>query len=399
MPPENLTTFDPSQAELRWEDGKWDLVAGEVRLREFGNRTAEAREALRLIRGLHLTQHGTVGTPQPVMEYWLSDGHAPLAASARPWARPFDPDGLRVEQVEGHWCVRNDEQILFAFGPHEDQARQAQDIIRRYEFNRIGYVGQPVPEMILFLNSPLTGAHMAVPASSAQSVGTGNFTVVNPATQALSPEGKGAAVSGPGGRFPDMALTQMKPLSASQAKLKNELGGLAQLQVRQLNMAGMLTPEPGFLGERVPFSSSQVQLRCQKGDWVLCSGSTILAHFGTNSMEARDALRILEYYGFTEQRRVGSPSPVFSYFLINGRPAGHPYFGIPSVPFHPDALSLRQMGAGYAICDGERVVLPVQGKVEDAQHILQIIKQEHFDGLCQIGSSPAAGMTFFVRSH
>ena len=42
-----------------------------------GRHETEAREALRLLRELRLNQRGTVGSPRPVMEYWLTDGRAP----------------------------------------------------------------------------------------------------------------------------------------------------------------------------------------------------------------------------------------------------------------------------------------------------------------------------------
>src|SRR5260370_1417810 len=77
---EQLVTFDPRQAELRWEDHNWRIMAGDVFLKDFGFQQEEAREALRVIRDLGLTQQGTVGYPRPVMEYWLAGGHAPQAS-------------------------------------------------------------------------------------------------------------------------------------------------------------------------------------------------------------------------------------------------------------------------------------------------------------------------------
>ena len=49
----------------------------ETVLKDFGRNEREARQAWYLIRELRLNQHATIGTPRPVVEYWLHDGHAP----------------------------------------------------------------------------------------------------------------------------------------------------------------------------------------------------------------------------------------------------------------------------------------------------------------------------------
>src|SRR5438105_7674149 len=61
QPTENLTTFDGARAELVWRDWTWKLMVDGVLIKDFGRREIEARQALRLVRTLGLTQHGTVG--------------------------------------------------------------------------------------------------------------------------------------------------------------------------------------------------------------------------------------------------------------------------------------------------------------------------------------------------
>jgi hypothetical protein len=386
-PTENLISFDGSQAELRWENGTWVLAAGSVRLKDFGNRPVEAREALRLVRELRLNQLGTVGGPRPVMEYWLTDGQAPAGFHTGQQLQTFNPDALKVEQFEGHWCVRDGDHILFAFGPHVDLAQQALGIIQRYRFNAIGYVGQPVPDMIYFAVEPAaprpTAAGGPLPIVTG-SVGPGQFTVQN-----------GFGASAVGSAVP--ALPKQAP--AGPPDRVAQLQVLAQTQVRQLDMAGPLLPDPSFLGERVPFDWRQVQLRQQNRDWVLAAGSLVLANFGVNAMEARQALRVLEHYRFTEERRVGGPNPVFSYFLTNGQAPRGQLFGLPSVTFHPEAVTVRQIGGLWSVCEHDRVILPLRGRLEDAQQVLQIIQHEGFDCLCQVGAATPATMAFFVREH
>ena len=77
LPRENLQTFDWRRVDLQWSNKHWQMMAGSTFLKDFGQRENEGREALRVIQELRLNQHGTVGSPLPIMEYWLSDGLAP----------------------------------------------------------------------------------------------------------------------------------------------------------------------------------------------------------------------------------------------------------------------------------------------------------------------------------
>jgi hypothetical protein len=380
LAPENLVSFDYRQADLRWENGGWVVMAGNVRVKDFGNHPLEAREGLRLIRDLRLTQHGVIGTPVPVMEYWLSDGQAPQPLNSRQWLWPIDPEHLRVEQVQGHWCVRDADRLLFAFGSHADQAQQALAVLRHYQFTQVGYVGQPVPDMMYFVAGPaltVQAATLAAHAVDAGHIAQPKFPVVIGATN----------------------LSDRKPATDDPTGAKAQARLLAQLQVRQLDRAGFLAPDPGFLGDRVPFDWRQVQLRRQERDWVLASGSTVLANFGANEMDARQALRAIEYYRFTEERRVGSPNPVFTYFLTGEQAAHGAWFGLPSVSFRPETLKVQALGGAWTICDETRVLLTLHGDEADACRVKQIIQQEHFDTLCQVGSAGPGTMAFLVRAH
>src|SRR5262245_63118150 len=93
LPPEQLVTFDWRQAELRRAQTGWQIQAGGVVLKEFAHE-ADGLEALRLIQELRLTQHGVIGTPQPVLEYWLTDDHAPATLPRERRVIFFDPDSL-----------------------------------------------------------------------------------------------------------------------------------------------------------------------------------------------------------------------------------------------------------------------------------------------------------------
>src|SRR5207244_83919 len=110
---ENLTQIHPQLVDLQWRDDGWQLVDDGIILKDFGRREKEARAALSLIRDLGLTQRGTVGSPQPIMEYWLANGHAPSGVMRGLRPKPIDLASLRVEEAQKQWVVRDQYQILF----------------------------------------------------------------------------------------------------------------------------------------------------------------------------------------------------------------------------------------------------------------------------------------------
>ncbi|HZT78622.1 MAG TPA: hypothetical protein VFA26_00250, partial [Gemmataceae bacterium] len=151
---EQLTPFDWRLTDLRWGEQGWQLVAGDVVLKDFGRREHDGTEALRIIRELRLNQRGTVGSPRPIMEYWLSDGQAPQGPVSGARTLPIDRNTLRVEKVLGHWWLRDSARGYFNFGIHEDDARQALAVMQHHRFSRVALVGQALPLMLIFLAEP-----------------------------------------------------------------------------------------------------------------------------------------------------------------------------------------------------------------------------------------------------
>jgi hypothetical protein len=355
-PAEPLVTFNPDQVEVVWTNGNWqlhqhDTVFKDTLIKDFGTHQAEAYEALRVIRGLHLTQHGTVGTPQPIMEYWLSNGQAPQAPAGGLRALPIDQASLRVEAVQGQWCVRDAHRIFFNFGLQQGEALQAFAILRKYGFTRVGYLGQPRPLMLYFLTDPGELANALSPA----------------APQPPAPPGGGVVQAG---------LLQSQLLAA----------GIHQL-----------APPRTANGERVPFDPHRVEVRRFRDDWQLTYGQHVLATFA-NHLEAREALSVIGYYGFTEQVRIGAPTASFSFFLAHGQPPHGLKPGVFTQTFVPEAVNARQLGRTWMLYEGERPLLDMGDRPDDAQELVQVIRRYHFDALCRVGAVGPQSMTFLVRS-
>src|SRR5271166_4217280 len=62
-PREDLMPFEGREVQVVWDDYRWQIMAGDRVLKDFGRHEEEARQALRLIQELGLTQRGTVGNP------------------------------------------------------------------------------------------------------------------------------------------------------------------------------------------------------------------------------------------------------------------------------------------------------------------------------------------------
>jgi len=375
---ESLVSFDYRLAELEWRDGRWQLRAGGVWLKDFGGHERDARDALNLIRELHLNQHGTVGTLRPVIEYWLSDGHAPTTATPAARAIAFDREKLTVQQMLEQWCVCEGRRALFAFGGHEDQARQALAIIQHYGFDAVAYVGRPAPVMMYFLSRQNGLAK----------------------ENTLSTSAREARMRIPNNPFTRSPL-RTEPLPGSKETAGSEKTALAEANTTS-GSHQLLTPGPAGAGatlgeERVALDWRQAQVRQVGNDWRLVSGNYTIGSFGIHENDARLALAVVQHYRFTEHCFIGRPVPTFGYFVSNGQAPHGLCLGAHNIPFRLEDLTVRKMGDEYVVAAGAQTLLHFGDKQSDAREALQAIKHYRFDCLCTIGSSEKSSMTFLVR--
>lgn len=341
-----LTSFHPQELELRRLGDRWQLRAGTALVKDLGGSEADAREALRLLRELRLNQHGTIGTPEPVIEFWLCAGQAPPASGLRQGLTAIDLPTLQVTSIEGYWCVRDARQMLFNFGPHEADARRALAVLQQYRFNRVGMIGMPTPVLMYFLTGP---------------------------------EQELGKTSAP----PHLP----QPLTMHQV-----------LFPRQLALPRPLLHDPETGGERLPIDWRQVQVRRQGQRVQLVHGHLRLADFGSNELDAREALRLVQFYRFTEQCRFGTSAQPVTFFLVNGRAPRGLGLGVQGRPFRPEALTLRHVEGRWLLCEGPQPLLPGGNSEAEARRLLESIKKYQFDHLCWVGRAEAPALTFLVQT-
>jgi hypothetical protein len=345
QPQDPVVKFNYRRLDLREVDGHWWLLDGERPFKDLGTNENDAREALRVIHDLRLTHYCTVGSPEPIIEYWLSDGKAPQPFVHNFRLMPFTPEALRVEVVQGQWCICDGGRVMFGFGEHSEDARQTLFLLRHYGFNRVGYIGSPRPVMMYFVVS-----HEPAPVAKDR--------------QPQAPP-----------KIP--------------APLELMLSG-AQLHVPSLRQNAR---------DRIAFDCSRVEVRNEGNDWKLMAGDQCLVNFGIHAEEAGEALRLVQFYRLSEQCHIGSEGSGLTYYLANGRPPRGLMLGVRAVEFCADRLAIGQRVDGYYLCIGSQPVIAAGKDFEEAQQILQIIQRYEFDHICEIGSPEQPTMTILVQDH
>ncbi len=353
---ENLVNFSTAQTEIRKVDGHWELWSGSTKIKNLGNREADTREVLRLVRAFNLNQRGTVGQPTPVMEYWLSNGRAPQKMG-RVNSAIFDPDALQVANVQGQWCLIDETRPWLTFGAQADDARKALEIIHKYEFTEILYVDPINPVMMVFL-----AGHDRRPKASP--------TIMKSAVNSSQQGFPGKAESKNSGQW---------------------------FQPPQLHVNPTLA-EPVTGRPMLRFDWRQAAVHSKGFDWQLVAGDKVLAQFGSREPEAREALRAVQSHHLTDRCQVGESAPIFTFFLTEGQATRTIVFGAKTMACDVKNLSLRQVGQRWMICEFDRVLLTLGQSQEDAQQVLKVLQHYKVDHLCQLGSADPSPITVLVRT-
>jgi hypothetical protein len=399
MMPERLRIFNPLTLQLSWSFHRWQLVDdGEV-LKDFGPREQEARQALRLIRDLGLNQYGTVGSPQPVMEYWLIDGRAPqgmVRGGLR--ALPLVPATLRVEQVQGQWCVRDSMRVLFTFGSRANDAQQALAVMRKHAFNQVGALGLGAPSMYVFFGAG-NPKELTLSSTPTQTLTPGHLAPARFSRVAKNADGTPHVQKGPApaGSLEGVVSGVLPPLA-------QPAGGQKTLWREQPHFGPHPGPGQAAYGDRMPFDWRQAQLRVDGGEWKLMVGKVVLARFGSNAVLARQALSALRYYRFTEQWRASGEAGADgeaggAFYLANLQAPRGMMFGLQAAELDPQKVEVKQADGGYAVVAGKQVLMRFGSNKEEAHKLAETIRHDKLDRVCKLGDPGKEAMTLLVRSH
>lgn len=366
--PENKFAINANDVTLKKVGGGWQLWHGARLLRDFADREADARDALRVYRDLRPTEWAVIGMNKPIVEYGLMNGRTPVPVPVqspeevrnagvpvvptgdnnRPFITgagakvitPIDFHTVRVEAVRGVWCLRDDYNILINFGADKANAEQSLAVLRKYGFNRLGIVGNPTsPAMSYFFAAPDTGA----------------------------------------------------PLP--QKSVIVQLG--LQSQIENLAKVGIPVAGVGYVGEMTRFDPNKVEVRKEGSEWVVVGGNETLGRFGPTEWIARDAARAIQDARFTEFCKVGSAGLTF--FLVDGRSPTRVPFSAQGRQYDLNSLKVSKSGDRWVIQENNRYLFDC-ANAEEGETLIRVLKYYQFDQLCHLGPSPRLGVSFLARS-
>jgi hypothetical protein len=396
--PETVRSFNPLALQLAWKDRRWQIVHENDVLKDFGPHEQDARQALRMIQELGVNQYGTIGTPHPVMEYWLIDGKAPQSLPRGGLVvQPMEPGRLEVQQTFGQWTLRDGARAIFTFGEHEEDARQALAVIRQYGFTQIGTLGLGTPRMYIFFGRP-TGVLPGSPGSQNAGLTSGHLKTPQFSRVAKNADGtphveKPKTPTG----FERVATGVVPPLTPPGPS-RSTVGAPTTAWHNPPHFGPRQPASIASASDRLAFDWRQVQIRLDGTEWKLVAGATVLGSFGSNALDARLALSAIRYYRFTEQRHAGDDSTGVPYYLGNSQSPRNVMIGVFAEPFQPDHVEARQTDGGWALVDGQRVLMQFGSRQAEAEYLVKAIKREKYDQLCKLGPLGSEAMTFLVRS-
>lgn len=140
---EDCVPFDTDRIRVDFANGSWKIVEGRHWLMDFGSNERGAHQARRIIRRYGLDKHCFVGRPRPSMMYFLAGREIPAGPLRREDCVAFNPGRIDVRFVDGRWKIVEGRHWIMDFGRHEDEARDAFHVIRRYGATHQCFVGRP----------------------------------------------------------------------------------------------------------------------------------------------------------------------------------------------------------------------------------------------------------------
>lgn len=152
MPKQDCICFNNAGAELKSIGGNWKIVDKDNWILDFGSDANMGQQSLDIIQHYKLNNICFVGRPfrdgKIKMMYFLADGRAPEGTFPGEDAIQFDPARVKAEEIDGRWKLVQDSMWMLDFNSNQEEARNAEEIVKYYGFTRQCFVGRPGPPMM-----------------------------------------------------------------------------------------------------------------------------------------------------------------------------------------------------------------------------------------------------------
>ncbi len=146
----------------------------------------------------------------------------------------------------------------------------------------------------------------------------------------------------------------------------------------------------------IAFQGAEASLEMVKGSWKIVVGDIWLLDFGENVGEAKQALKIIQFYGFNQQCFVGRPDASMEYYLNNGRAPSGSLAGEDCIKFDPSAIKVENINDRWKITQGSNWLMDFNRQEAEAQTAYRIIQKYKFDQSCFVGR-PDPSLVYFRR--
>lgn len=146
----------------------------------------------------------------------------------------------------------------------------------------------------------------------------------------------------------------------------------------------------------VNFNWRNVQAKRVNNRWKIVEGNHWIMDFGNNKNEARQALRIIKQYQFSQMCFVGRPDPSMTYFLSNGNPPSGSMPGEDCIAFNSNRIQVKKINNRWKIVEGSHWIMDFASNMAEANQTYNIIKNYGFNYTCYVGR-PDPSMKYLRR--
>jgi hypothetical protein len=133
-----MIRFDPKKLEVRKEGSNWIIAVGNDIFGNFGPSEWAARDAVRTIEQLRVTEFCKVGSVG--LTFFLVDGKAPRKVPFSTQVRQFDLESLKVQQYGERWAVTENGRHLFDC-VNADEGEVLIRVLKAFKFNQLCHLG------------------------------------------------------------------------------------------------------------------------------------------------------------------------------------------------------------------------------------------------------------------
>lgn len=153
---------------------------------------------------------------------------------------------------------------------------------------------------------------------------------------------------------------------------------------------------PEIKEDCISFNWRTAEVKQFGSTWKIVDGNHWMMDFGANVAEARQALAVIKHYHMNSLCYVGRPGPSMTYMLVDGKAPTGPMRGEDAVGFDPARLEVKEFSGRWKIVEGSHWIMDFEGKKDEADLALAIIRKHGFTQQCFVGR-PDPSMTYFRK--